>query len=165
MTRAHKPVSWTTMLAFAERFKGVYRPDAISGAIFRHDPSPSEVVVNITALWRDRDFIAAAESYRNRGGEHAKALFHFSDSQGEVVLDAPLRGTQIIGLTGASSPFDELCDRAGIPEAQRDGIFKKLIDQGEYPGEHRFISEAASQRVVSNIIKRIEQMLSQLHAK
>ncbi|MBR8333834.1 hypothetical protein KDW69_19485 [Burkholderia ambifaria] len=153
-------VSWTTDQVFAERFKNRYREGAVSGAIFRHTPAASEVVVNIPALWGSAEFVAAADQYRNANGRYAKALFNFADTQGEVVLSAPLKGSEIIALTGASSPFDDLCDQAGIDDEQERGrIFKILADRGEYPGEHRFIGEAASQRVIQKTIEKIQNLI------
>lgn len=64
----------------------------------------------------------------------SEAIFYFKASQGEVALSSPLKGSEIVALTGASSPHDELCERIGIPETERDEYFKKLIDLGRYPG-------------------------------
>lgn len=154
-------VSWTTDFRFAERFKGLYRPEAVSGAIFRHAPPSPEVVVNIPALWQDVAFVGAARKYREDGGDHSEALFNFGTTQSEVVLRSPLKGSQIIALTGASSPFDEICDSEGIPENQRDDVFRKLIDQGMYPGEYRFLSEQGTRGVIDRIIR---QMIEKIKA-
>lgn len=155
-------VSWTTKREFAEIFKGLYRRDAVSGAIFRHDPVSTDVVLNIQALWECSEFVTAAQLYQNRNGENATALFNFSDNQGEVVLSAPLRASEIVALTGASSPFDDLCDGAGIAPAERDQIYRSLLDQGIYPGEYQYISEEAAQRAISATIKKMHEKISAL---
>ena len=147
--------SWTTNLVFAERFKGVYRTDAVSAAIFAHEPVVDEVVVNFNALWADKQFVAAVENLRSRGGPGSDALLRFRDGQGEVVLTAPLRGSEIIALTGASSPFDDLCDKAGIPQTERDGLFQKLVGQGVYPGEVQYIGGKQVQRVIERSIQQL----------
>jgi len=155
-------VSWTTKREFAERFKGLTKPGAVSGAIFRHKPLSIEVVVNIAALWECPEFVAAAESYRQRDGASAKALFNFADSQGEVVLETPLRASEIVALTGASSPFDDLCDQAGIVEADRDHLFRDLVAQGGCPGEYRYISEEAAQRAIAATVRKMDVRISEL---
>lgn len=60
---------------------------------------------------------------------------------------------------GASSPFDELCDKASIPESERDEYFKKLIDLGQYPETLRYTSKEGTQRVIQNTIKLMEQKI------
>jgi len=127
--------SWTTDLRFAERMKGMQRVNAVSAAIFQHPPNEGEVVVNIPALWADTTFRKAAESYALRAGSFATALSNFGDSQSEIVFRTALRGSKIVALTGASSPFDELCDRAKVSEGSRDNVFKQLVESGTYPGD------------------------------
>lgn len=62
----------------------------------------------------------------------------FKDTQGEVALTSPLKASEITALTGASSPFGELCEQADIPKSQRDDIFKNLVQSGDFPGELRY---------------------------
>lgn len=147
--------SWTLDLRFAERLKGLTRPDAVSAAIFEHTPVESEVIVSFPALWSSEAFRDAVTDYASREGAYAKALLNFKDMQQEVVLRAPLRSSEMIALTGASSPFDELCDRIGISENERDRIFKTLIDNGTYVGEAQYIDKEATQRVVTRSIQRL----------
>lgn len=148
-------VSWTIDQEFAERFKGLQKSDAVSGAIFEHTPNEDEVVVNICELWKDAEFIEDANKFKEKHPDDAKPLFHFKDTQGEVVLTSPLKASEIIALTGASSPFDDLCDQAGIPETQRDELFTKLVQSGQTPGELKYTSRESAQRIIDNTIRRI----------
>lgn len=147
--------SWTTDLRFAERMKGLVRANAVSAAVFRHTPAKDEVVVSLSALWADPLFAQAVQNYCARGGTFGTALLNFKDTQSEIVLRTPLRGSEIVALSGASSPFDELCDRAGIPEQDRDKTFKQLVDAGTYPGDPQYIDIEASQRAISRSIQQI----------
>ena len=147
--------SWTLDLRFAERLKGLTRDDAVSAAIFEHTPVDGEVIVSFPALWASEEFRIAVADYASREGPYAAALLNFKDEQQEVVLRTPLRSSEMIALTGASSPFDELCDRIGIAEDQRDQIFKTLIDGGTYVGEVQYIDKEATQRVVTRSIQRL----------
>ncbi len=152
--------SWTSDLAYAERFKGLVRVDSHHAAIFSHTPSPDQVVVNIGALWRSTEFARAAEDFHANRGPGSEALLHFRNIQSEIVLDVPLRGSEISAIVGVSSPFDELCDHEGIPESERDELFKKLHDAGEYPGEPRFTYGAP--RAIANTI---QEFLRRLQAR
>jgi hypothetical protein len=147
--------SWTLDLRFAERLKGLTRQGAVSAAIFEYQPLSSEIIVSLPALWASKGFRASAESYLKRDGYFAAALMNFRDSQQEIILRVPLRGSEIIALTGASSPFDDLCDRTGIPENKRDSIFSKLIQSGEYPGDPQYIDRNAAQRAIARSVQRL----------
>ena len=148
-------VSWTIDKEFAERFKDLQKEGAVSGAIFEHQPTDEEVVINICALWQNQEFIEAENKFKENYPEESKPLFHFKDSQGEVVLTSPLKASEIIALTGASSPFDDLCDQAGIPESQRDDLFRKLVQDGQTPGELRYTSRESAQRISDNTVRKL----------
>lgn len=151
--------SWTTDKKYAERFKGHLRPGAISAAIFAHDPAEGDVVLNIPALWQNADFVSAASEYKECEENWAKALHGFNDSQQEIVLEVPLRGSEIIGMSSIASPFDELCDREKVPSDQRDALFKSLIDSGTYPGEPIYTSPEGAQRVIRKTIEGILEVI------
>lgn len=154
-------VSWTLDQEYAERFKYLYKENAVSGAIFEHTPTESEVVVNICELWKDPDFIAAAIDFKNRYPEDAKPLFHFKNRQSEVILTSPLKASEIIALTGASSPFDDLCDQAGIPDdSSRDDLFSKLVESGNCPGELKYTSRESAQRIIDNVIRKVHDKIT-----
>jgi hypothetical protein len=148
-------VSWTIDKEFAERFKDLQKEGAVSGPIFEHQPTDEEVVINICALWENQEFREAADKFKENFPEESKPLFHFKDSQGEVVLSSPLKASEIIALTGASSPFDDLCDQAGIPETQRDDLFRKLVQDGQTLGELRYTSKESAQRIIDNTARKL----------
>ncbi|CAH6803384.1 conserved hypothetical protein [Vibrio chagasii] len=155
-------VSWTQDQAYAERFKGLYKPSAVSGAIFEHTPKEAEVVVNICALWESEEFIDAVRVYTNKKGLHCEALNNFKATQGEVILSSPLKGSEIIALTGASSPFDDLCDELKVPEEMRDEYFRQLVNQGICPEEIKYTSKEGTQRVIAKTIKAFEAKMVSL---
>jgi len=151
--------SWTIYPKYAENFKGLQKGDAVSAAIFEHTPEKNEVVLNICALWGSELFKRTAEEYKDTNGENSDAIFHFKASQGEVILRTPLKGSEIIALTGASSPFDELCDRLGIPDIKRDEYFQALIDLKQYPEILKYTSKEGTQRVIQNTISLMEEKI------
>lgn len=154
--------SWTSNLMFAERFKGITRENAVTGAIFEHHPKDEEVIVNFEALWQEPQFQSAASDYQARNGDYASALFNFKESQGEIVLHSTLKGSQIIALTGTASPFDELCDRAGIAEHQRDRIFAQLVENNIYPGEAAYTTRQGAQSAIANTILKMKERIDSL---
>jgi hypothetical protein len=155
-------VSWTTDEKYAERFKGLLKEDAVTGAIFEIKPKPEDVIVNIVSLWNDNDFVKAVTDYSNKEPENTKALMHFKATQSEIILKSPLRGSDIIALTGIASPFDELCDQAGIDEDKRDDIFKQLIDSGEYVDEPRYTPPGGAQAALSRTIQKFNERIIEL---
>jgi len=151
--------SWTTDRRFAERFKDIIRPGTVSGAIFRHVPDPSEIILNIPSLWKNRDFCLAVDELNNKFPEQARPLLHFKDIQSEIILNTPLRGSAIIALSGVSSHFDVICDKFNIPACDRDHLFKIAIENGIPIQEPTYISEEGVQRVLENAVKRIKKII------
>lgn len=155
-------VSWTTDEKYAERFKGLLKANAVSGAIFKINPEYENVVVNVVNLWSDEEFVRSVEDYAKREPENTKALLHFKANQSEVILKSHLRGSDIISLTGLASPFDILCDQAGIADEIRDDIFKKLIDNGEYINEPSYTPPGSAQAVLSRVIEKFNKRIIEL---
>lgn len=153
--------SWTVNEKYAEMFKGLFKENAVAGAIFSHKPEPAEVLVNFVALWNDPEFTEAAKKFQVDDPGGARALFHFGATQSEVVLEVPLKGSEIIALTGVSSPFDELCDIAGTPEVDRPKILQQLIDEGVYPGEPRYAPKGSAPGIIVNVYNEMRGILAQ----
>lgn len=164
-TKDEGVVSWTIDQEYAERFKGLQKPDAVSGAIFEHTPSENEIVVNICELWKDAKFIHAANQFKEKFPNQSQPLFHFKDTQGEVVLTSPLKASEIIAFTGVSSPFDDLCEQIGIPEEERDDLFRELVQSGLRPGELRYTSREGAQRIVDNTIQKLYEKVQEYKTK
>jgi hypothetical protein len=154
--------SWTTRIEFAEMFKDIVRDGTITGAVFAHKPTPAEVVVNIEVLWACEAFRLAVERFHANGGENSGALLNFRDSQGEVVLNAPIRGSEIVRLSGLPSGFDELCNQAKIHEDKREALWKKLFDLGMDPTAPRYSDAAGSQRAIQRTLEKLLAKIREL---
>lgn len=154
--------SWTTDREIAKDLWGLWRPDAVTGAIFEHVPAPEEVILNIPVLWECKEFVAAANTYRLAGGQHAEAIFHFREvkDQREVVLRAPLRLDEIIALSGQGSVFDDVCAQAKItdPEA-RDKAWRDLVAQGIHPEEPTYVFDDNARNVIRNTVEKMRTRL------
>lgn len=60
--------SWTTDKKFAQEFKDPLREGTFS-AVFAHQPTPGEVLVNIPELWADEVFEESVNAFAARNGE------------------------------------------------------------------------------------------------
>lgn len=146
--------SWTTNQNFAQDFKDSIRTGTIS-AIFRHTPQPDEIVINIEALWGLDDFQVAVSAYKDRGGPNAEALMHFRSRQSEAILNAPLLRDEIIGFCGKSSPFETLCELAGITsEDEQDQFWSALVEANTFPEQPRWLSPEGVKNVIARVRHR-----------
>lgn len=159
-------VSWTLDRSFADTFRGMFKLGAVTGAIFRRTPPDDEVIVNVPELWADPEFVQAADAYRSKGGPNAEALFHFRGprDQKEVVLTSPLRASEIIALTGSSSPFDDLCDMLSLPQEGRDELFRELTKQGHVLNQPRYVDEEQAQRIIANAQIQVRALIDRANS-
>lgn len=148
--------SWTTDFEFARFiFKKEARPGDI-GAIFTVQPSPEDVVLNISALWSRADFASAIESYSARGGVEAKALKNFKDRQSEVILKAPLRLDDVIALCVQIPSLDSLCAQLGVKEEALVEAVWALMVKREWLPTSAFWSEGSDAQ--AQLDRTIEKM-------
>jgi hypothetical protein len=146
--------SWTTNRNFAQEFKDPLRTGTVS-AIFGHKPQKEEVVLNIKALWTLGDFSAAVSDYKTRGGRHADALLNVRSRQSEVILRVPLLSDEIVGFCGRSSPFETLCELAGLTRDEDiEAFWKQLVDTNTFPEEPRWVSPEGVKNVLQRVRKR-----------
>jgi len=154
--------SWTSDIRFAERFKNLYREDAVTAAIFEHTATASEVILNISALWNCKIFHEEFEKFQEKEPESCTAISNFKNLQSEIVLKTPLRGSEIIALTGFASPFDELCERLNVPEESRDELYYKMIDEETYPLGVTYIKEENAKRAVQKTIMKFIEKINEM---
>lgn len=146
--------SWTTSDGFARIFKNLHRDGCLT-AIFEHRPKPSEVVVDVTALWKDETFKKAAESYIERKSAFSAALENFRDLQSEIILDAPLRCNEAIDFIGVIESEDYFFQIFGAEtEEAQDVIWKSFADLGAFPGDRKWTGRVGAQRAVTRLVNK-----------
>src|ERR1700730_12400982 len=154
--------SWTTELKFAQDFKNPLR-DGTASAVFGHVPLPHEVILKIPALWRDPEFQAAVDEYSKSAKPNADALQNSKTGQSEIILNAPLRRDEIEGFCGRSSPFELLCELAGIhDEEDRDKEWRRLCEASVFPEQPTWLNREAALRALANTEAKFAELLRKL---
>jgi hypothetical protein len=154
--------SWTTDYNYCRViFKKYPRPESIA-CIFKFGPQPSEVVLNIAALWHRADFRSAVFSYIDRKKENFSAIQHFRDTQSEVILDASLTMDDVVAFCGQVPSLDRLCSEMGIttPEDE-DDLWRKLVEANLLPTFPYWLEGDAAQRAIDHAIIVIQGRLRQ----
>jgi hypothetical protein len=103
--------AWTLATDVAKAFKGGVPPSGSPGLILDIVPPEGSVIVNLDALYREPDFIAACEAARTRITGYGSGIAAYGNSQHEVVLElesVPM--SSVYALGGHSS------SRAAIAE-------------------------------------------------
>jgi hypothetical protein len=116
--------SWTSEIGFAKNFKALIKSSTTFAMIFKHQPRPNEIIVNVNALWKNREFREAVDKLNIEEPTVAEPLLKMK-VQGEIVLRSTLRGSEIEHIVGMSHSFDEICDKGRIPLEEREELSKK----------------------------------------
>ncbi|SDZ38268.1 hypothetical protein SAMN05444004_11278 [Jannaschia faecimaris] len=136
--------SWSSDKRFAQDFKDPTREGTFA-AIFSHIPDPSEVLLNIPALWEDSSFQTAVKRFHDGNRENADALFRMRSRQSEVILRADLKYEELVHICGRSSPFDTLCELCGLhSEEEQDRLWSKFVEANSFPEEAFSLSTTAT---------------------
>ena len=129
--------AWTSDLSIAKDIKGGVPPPGLQGIIFKIDPPPSSVVLNLIEVYNDPAFNAAVAAHRSAIVGYGNGIGKYGATQNEVVIElGNLDQTALHSYGGYSSSrndlakayfgreptaedvetFDELCSRAQLPE-------------------------------------------------
>jgi hypothetical protein len=148
--------SWTSNLAFGQDFKELLRPGAVT-ALFAHQPTREEVVVDISSLWGDPKFTSAVEDYSKRGGEYADALQQMADLQFEIILNAPLLRAEVHGFVGRVGDADDFYEAMGADtEEAQDKIWLAFRQLDTFPGDAKWTDRAGAQRAMKRAKEKLE---------
>lgn len=112
---SEKISSWTTDIEVAKAFKGGVPPQGqgFQGTILSLHPPAGSVIVNLSKLFRDADFLAAMEANKAQITGYHEGAGRYADSQSEVVLEIDaVTPEDIYSLGGHSSPLNELIAEA-----------------------------------------------------
>jgi hypothetical protein len=118
--------SWTVSLQVAKEFKDGVPPKGYQGVIFEYCPKPVEVVVNLDALFLNRDFQIAIKEKKERIKNFDTGIGRYLNTQQEVVLSLPKIPLDAVhcwgGYIGNEKSFEGM-----LPAGQSMEDFKKLL--------------------------------------
>jgi hypothetical protein len=148
--------SWTTDYDFAKFiFKNDLRRGTIA-AIFRRYPSQDEVVLNISELWKNEEFVNAVNNYASRNGTHSAALLHFKSAQSEVILNAPLTLADVHAFCGQVPSLEEICRVAQNTHVDigddEEEVWSRMVKTNLFPTSEYWIEQEAAQRAVARAL-------------
>jgi hypothetical protein len=149
--------SWSSDYSYIEQLgdeTSFNQSNVASGAIFAHVPAPHEIVLNIPALWADPAFVAAANSYRENGGEEASGLHHFNVTQSEVVLRTPLRLSEVYALSLPGN-FQSLATTMGFTYADEHILHQLLQTTGIDLSRPFIIKQAKAAPIIAKVVASI----------
>ncbi len=153
--------SWTLDLSFAKQFKDGVPEPGWQGVIFAIEPTASQVVLNLAAVYAEEAFAEACERLRPtiKGFEHG--IGRYGDSQKEVILDVeyvPIDA--ILALGGYSSDLPTIAAKyLGRPatDAELAELEQALVSRGRAPGAW-WLEGAAKDRAVAFWIRHAKRL-------
>lgn len=153
--------AWTVSPSIAASFKGGVPPAGFQGVIFALVPDPDQVILNVSRLVGDPDFLAAAQEIAEDVVGFNDGTGRYGTSQQEIVLDLQkVRFDQIYQLGGFSSSRTDLMklyyrrEPTLVDEAQFDEL---VLRAGVSIGQ-AWIGSDATKRV----LKKIERLMPDL---
>lgn len=154
--------SWTTDFDFARSFRKfeLGPPPTIVAVIFGWEPKPEDLIVNIAGLWKLEGFRKAVQDFGDRKGENAGALLYYRDTQSEVVLDAPLKLSEVRAFCGSIPSFAHVCKVLGISEEEQEDQLWTLLDKADLIRFGEFwVEEEEALEAVLRMLDNIKPML------
>jgi hypothetical protein len=155
--------SWTADKGFGEAFKDLVRDGCVT-TLFEHQPQPEEVIVDLLALWQDPEFVGVVDAYNRRNGNNAAALLSMGDTQGELILNAPLLRDEVVGFVGFVGEDSEFFEAVGADtEDARDAVWKGRARIDTFPSDARWLGRNGAQRALhSTRVKYAKRYASRL---
>lgn len=101
--------AWTLSPGVAKMFKGGVPPDGWQGVIVALKPPAGSVILNLDAIYRSDEFLAALESDQGLITGYADGAGRYGGTQSEVILEIEsLDSSDIYALGGYSADRDTL---------------------------------------------------------
>lgn len=161
---SEKISSWTFDLAVAKAFKEGVPPagQGLQGIIFERLPRQDEIIVNLSALFRDAGFQAAIEKHKKSIKRFKKGMGKYRDIQCEIVLKVEaLAQEHIYSLGGHSSSAEEILRLATekiygnhATPAQKE-FLRWAMEVGPDVTGPRWLTQEATRTVLSRVEPQI----------
>jgi hypothetical protein len=103
--------AWTTDLQVAKNIKGGVPPLGLQGVIFKLIPPSGSVVLNLTTLYADPDFLAVIDTHKRDIVGFHDGIGRWAGSQSEVVLElGNLESAEVHSYGGFSANREALAE-------------------------------------------------------
>lgn len=153
--------AWTSDSKVAKEFKGGVPPVGWQGVIFVLSPSSETVVLNLAALYSNKDFKNSIQTYKDQIDRFSEGIARYGASQCEVVLEVKsLDAARVYALGGFSSGEFELAHQyyGHPPSDQEMESFRHLLNNtGEKLGPTWLEGESLD-RVLRRMQPQIERL-------
>ena len=156
--------AWTQSLEAAKNIKGGVPPLGYQGVIFRIDPTPDQIVVNLAALYVDEIFCSRMEEMKSEINGYWEGAGKYGATQVEVVLEiASLPLDSIHSWGGYSSPEPQLAEMffGHTPSQTELQTFHELMEKaGHRCGPYWLSTPDAVSRVAEKLKFHAERLSS-----
>lgn len=153
--------AWTVATEVAKNFKGGVPPKGLQGVILMCVPKPENVILNLSRLYRDPEFLQAIE----REKAHIQGFFdgigRYHGSQSEVVLETDRVSVDAVyALGGHSSSRLDIARLYYCHEPRESELteFDALLKRSNQSLGPRWIVGEAKDRVLVKTLAAIERL-------
>jgi hypothetical protein len=152
--------SWTLSLNVAKAFKDGVPPKGYQGAIFAHQPSAQEVIINLNTLFSNAEFQRAISECRKKIKNFDKGIGRYGNSQREVVLSPeslPLDSVHCWGgYIGDEKSFEGM-----LPEGETMEDFKKRLEDLSFDfNQPHWLCDPLAIKRVNNVLANSGEKLA-----
>lgn len=155
--------SWTQSEGVAREFKGgVPPPGDYQGVIFSITPDQDSVILNLTSLFENKDFVATVEKNKGNIQAFGDGMGRYGKSQEEVILELDeLPLDALIAWGGFSSPEHRLAKMyfGQEPNGVQIQEFRVLMKKaGHIIGPYWLFTKDAVERISEKLKLHAEQL-------
>lgn len=153
--------AWTFDTEVAKVFKGGVPPGGLQGVIFMTVPTPENVIVNLAALYRDQEFLAACARARAQIVGFGDGIGRYGRSQVEVVLEIKTLPIESVYAFGGYTSSRMAIARQLFghdPDANELENFDRLLESSGRVLGPNWITGEAKDRVAKKLLATIERL-------
>lgn len=154
---------WTIDPNGAKELKGAVPPTGLQGVIFKIVPPPESVELNLFELYRDEDFLAAVERFKQDIVNWHEGGGRYIGTQAEVILELDsLAGADVFSLGGFVGTPEQLAREfhgREPTELEIEQVARDLNNQGRTSGDQWWLSEEGTRAVMKRVEPHLEREL------
>lgn len=154
--------SWTSDVEVAKRLgEQTFDPEKVL-LIYARSPAPSDVILNLDAVYADPEFLLAVKEAEQAGLNLSRGIREYMDRQHEIVLDErDMRNDEVVFI-GAYRGIADVVPLIGERAADAmsdDEIFRELTGKGSK--ELTWAPQTSAEVALRNYVDRARQLLGE----